>query len=70
MTSVHDRPAEADGTHLEDWEMNLIIGKEQKSAIQILCERSKNYLLMARLLQGKNPGNVTDMAIRLLSFTE
>ncbi len=32
-----------------------------------LCERSKNYLLMARLPQGKNPEKVADMVIRLLS---
>ena len=65
-TSIHDRPAEADGRRFGDWEMDLIIGKGQKSAILTLCERSKNYLLMARLPQGKNPENVADMAIRLL----
>ena len=65
-TSIHDRPAEADGSRFGDWEMDLIIGKGQKSAMLTLCERSKNYLLMARLPQGKNPENVADMAIRLL----
>ena len=65
-TSIHDRPAEADGSRFGDWEMDLIIGKGQKSAILTLCERSKNYLLMARLPQGKNPENVADTAIRLL----
>lgn len=48
-TSIHDRPAEADGSRFGDWEMDLIIGKGQKSAILTLCERSKNYLLMVRL---------------------
>ena len=57
-TSIHDRPAEADGKRFGDWEMDLIIGKGQKSAILTLCERSKNY--------GKNPEKVADMAIRLL----
>lgn len=65
-TSIHDRPAEADGRRFGDWEMDLIIGKGQKSAILTLCERSKNYLLMARLPEGKNPEKVADMAIRLL----
>lgn len=65
-TSIHDRPAEADGRRFGDWEMDLVIGKGQKSAILTLCERSKNYLLMARLPQGKNPEKVADMAIRLL----
>ena len=65
-TSIHDRPAEADGKRFGDWEMDLIIGKGQKSAILTLCERSKNYLLMAKLPHGKNPEKVADMAIRLL----
>ena len=65
-TSIHDRPAEADGKRFGDWEMDLIIGKGQKSAILTLCERSKNYLLMAKLPHEKNPEKVADMAIRLL----
>ena len=65
-TSIHDRPAEANGKRFGDWEMDLIIGKGQKSAILTLCERSKNYLLMAKLPHGKNPEKVADMAIRLL----
>ena len=68
-TSIHDRPAEADGKRFGDWEMDLIIGKvgkEQKSAMLTLCERSKNYLLMAKLPHGKNPEKVADTAIRLL----
>ena len=36
-TSIHDRPAEADGRRFGDWEMDLIIGKGQKSAILTLC---------------------------------
>ncbi len=48
-TSIRDRPTEADGRRFGNWEMDLIIGKGRKSAILTLCERSKNYLLMARL---------------------
>ena len=65
-TSIHDRPAEADGRRFGDWEMDLVIGKGQKSAMLTLCERSKNYLLMAKLPHGKNPEKVADTAIRLL----
>ena len=65
-TSIHDRPAEADGKRFGNWEMDLIIGKGQKSAMLTLCERSKNYLLMAKLPHGKNPEKVADTAIRLL----
>ena len=46
--------------------MDLIIGKGQKSAILTLCERSRNYLLMARLPYGKNPEKVVDMAIKVV----
>lgn len=65
-TSIHDRPKEAAGNRLGDWEMDLIIGKGQKSAILTLCERSVNYLIMERLPYGKNPGKVADTVIRLL----
>lgn len=65
-TSIHDRLAEANGRRFGDWEMDLIIGKGQKSAILTLCERSRNYLLRARLPYGKNPEKVADMAIRLV----
>lgn len=65
-TSIHDRPAQANGRRFGDWEMDLIIGKGQKSAILTLCERSRNYLLMARLPHGKKPEKVADMVIRLL----
>lgn len=65
-TSIHDRPVEADGRRFGDWEMDLIIGKGQKSAILTLCERSKNYLLMERLPYGKDPRKVADTAIKLL----
>lgn len=65
-TSIHDRPVEADGRRFGDWEMDLIIGKGQKSAILTLRERSKNYLLMERLPYGKNPQKVADTVIKLL----
>ena len=53
--SIHERPAEADGKRFGDWEMDLILGKGQRSAILTLCERSRNYLIMERLPYGKNP---------------
>ena len=64
--SIHARPEEADGRRFGDWEMDLIIGKNNKSAIITICERSKNYLLMERLPYGKNPEKVAETAIRLL----
>lgn len=64
--SIHERPAEANGKRFGDWEMDLIIGKGQKSAIVTLCERSCNYLLMAKVPGGKKPESVTQTVINLL----
>lgn len=44
--SIHDRPAEADGTRFGDWELDLIVGKGQRSALVTLTERMINYTLM------------------------
>lgn len=64
--SVHERPPEADGHRFRDWEMDLIVGKGQRSAIPTLRERSGNYMMMARLPQVKDPDGVVDKAIELL----
>ena len=37
--SIHERPSEADGTRFGDWEMDLVIGKGQKSAVLTMVER-------------------------------
>ena len=31
--SIHERPKEADGKRFGDWEMDLVIGSEQKEPI-------------------------------------
>lgn len=49
---IHDRPAEADGTRLGDWEMDLVVDKNS-NAILTLTERSTNFLLMEKLKHGK-----------------
>ena len=64
--SIHARPAEADGRRFGDWEMDLILGKGQKSAILTLCERSRNYMMMERLPLVKDARGVADTVIRLL----
>lgn len=63
--SIHDRPAEADGTRFGDWEMDLVIGKGQKSAILTVLERSKR-LFMQRKLPSKKPEDVAAAVISLL----
>lgn len=64
--SIHERPPEADGRRFGDWEMDLILGKGQKSAILTLCERSRNYMMMARLPGGKDPDGVAEKVVELL----
>lgn len=64
--SIHERPAEADGTRFGDWEMDTIVGKDGKGAIVTLTERSTNMLLMERLPEGKRPGPLAKVVIRLL----
>lgn len=63
--SIHERPAEADGTRFGDWEMDLIIGAQQKSAVLTIVERSKNMLLQTKL-SSKRPEEVEKAVIRLL----
>jgi len=64
--SIHDRPAEADGSRFGDWEMDTILGKDGKGAIVTLTERSTNMLLMERLPEGKRPEPLSKVVIRLL----
>lgn len=63
--SIHERPAEAEGTRFGDWEMDLVIGKGQKSAVLTMTERSTNMFLQTRL-PSKKPLAVTKAAWRLL----
>ena len=63
--SIHDRPKEADGKRFGDWEMDLVIGKEQKSQVLTLFERSRSYFLQTKL-DSKKTKVVADAVIRLL----
>lgn len=63
--SIHDRPKEADGKRFGDWEMDLVIGAEQKSAVLTIVERSVNLLLQSKL-PSKKPEDVEKAVIRLL----
>lgn len=62
--SIHDRPAEADGHRFGDWEMDLVVGKGQKSAILTVIERSTNMFFQKKL-DSKQPREVA-MAVFLL----
>ena len=63
--SIHDRPVEADGKRFGDWEMDLVIGAEQKSAVLTIIERSQNMFLQTKL-PSKKPDDVEKAVIRLL----
>ena len=63
--SIHERPKEADGTRFGDWEMDLIVDKDQ-NGILTMVERSTNFLLMAKLRHGKLAMPVAKAAWRLL----
>lgn len=63
--SIHERPEQADGSRWGDWEMDLIVGKGQKSALVTLTERSTNYILM-EYIPDKKPSTVAETVIRML----
>lgn len=63
--SIHDRPAEADGKRFGDWEMDLVVGKNQKSAVLTIIERSRNIFMQSKL-SSKKPEEVAKAVIRVL----
>lgn len=63
--SIHDRPPQADGKRPGDWEMDLIVDKDNH-AILTLVERSTNFLLMEKLQQGKKAKPLAKVVWRLL----
>ncbi len=63
--SIHERPSEADGSRFGDWELDLIVGKGQKSCLVTLVERSKSYVLIKRL-ETKHHQQVKKAIIQML----
>lgn len=48
--SIHERPAEANGKRFGDWEMDLVIGAEQNSAVlTIICHRIKTDICFSHI---------------------
>ena len=66
--SIHDRPAEANGERFGDWEMDLIVDKDQ-NAILTLVERSSDRFLMEKLKHGKKAMPLAKVVWRLLRHT-
>ena len=63
--SIHERPPEADGTRFGDWEMDLIVDKDQ-NAILTLVERSSDRFLMEKLKHGRQARPLAKVVWRLL----
>ena len=63
--SIHERPKEADGMRFGDWEMDLIVDKDQ-NAILTLVERSSDRFLMEKLRNGKQAMPLARTVWRLL----
>lgn len=76
MTSINARPAEAAGRQVPGhWEGDLVIGKAGKTALASLVERTRRYLAVVALPEGKRDaattcdsliGAVKDMPAQLL----
>ena len=65
-TSIHDRPAEADGKRFGDFEMDLIVDGHGH-AILVLVERLTNFVMMEKKLpHGKKAGPVAKAVVRKL----
>lgn len=60
--SIHEHPEEANGKRFGAWEMDLVIGKEQKSQVLTLFERSQSFFLQTKL-PSKRPADVAAAVI-------
>jgi IS30 family transposase len=64
MTSIDDRPAEVAGRQVPGhWEGDLIIGKQGKTALGTLVERTTRYFIPVALPKGRDSGAVLEAVI-------
>ena len=64
---IDERDPQVDGTPFGDWKMDTIVGKDGRGAILTLVERSKDYLLMRKLPQGKNAEALARTVVAMLT---
>ena len=60
------RPEMADGSRFGDWEMDCVLGRQGKSVLLTLTERSTNFLIVKRLDKGKNAKVLARTVVSLL----
>lgn len=62
QTSIDNRPKHIDFRQKTGhWEGDLIIGKEQKSAIGTIVERKSRYTLIIKLLKSRKANEIANM---------
>ena len=64
-TSIHDRPAEADGKRFGDFEMDLVVDA-YGHAIVVLLERMTGFVMMEKLPYGKRAKPLSKAVVRML----
>ncbi len=64
--SIDERPAEADGTRFGDWEMDLIVGPNNKDAMITFVERMTGFTIIEELPNGKKAKELSQIAIKAL----
>lgn len=64
--SIHERPAEADGSRVGDLEMDTIVGKGNKGAIVTIIDKSTDWLIMRKLPHGKDAKETARTVVHLL----
>ena len=66
--SIDQRPEIVNtGQRFGDWEIDTIVGENNRGAIVTIVERKTDFLLMEKLEKGKNASELTKVVVRLLT---